>query len=223
MYILFGSRPIRTWRTDDEFFRTRRNNVESSFLRLPGEVRQMIYRAALAGRVFRIGRERKDHRWHYHQEPKPSERNTDDTYYERKWGGTPDSKSSQPISGALLCTCRSIYYETTLMPYAENSFFATSGAVPFDSWLRSIRPAARRAITDLTTQTSFTQTISLQLKGLKRLRVAAGVFPWDRNVTERSLKAQESVAMKWETFGFRPVLCQHGVPEDDATRSAMRT
>ncbi|KAF2277408.1 uncharacterized protein EI97DRAFT_290545 [Westerdykella ornata] len=108
-----------------------RENANSPLLRLPPEIRNMIFRYAVGGMTF------------------------DFTACERPWlqrlrGWKP--RVNNPIKNcfSLLRVCRQIYSETALLPFSANTFHISEDQQEdFDDWLQDRLPIERDAITSL--------------------------------------------------------------------------
>lgn len=106
-----------------------RENAQSPLLRLPPEIRNMIFRYAVGGMTF------------------------DFTTYDRPWlhrlqGWKP--RVCNPIQNcfSLLRVCRQIYSETALLPFSANIFHVSKvDKDGFDEWLHSRSPIEQDAIT----------------------------------------------------------------------------
>lgn len=101
-----------------------RNQRESPFLRLPAEVRNKIYDAALGGRTYKF----KDAIYRDH--------------------ATLETNGERHVLGLLL-VCHQIYSEASLLPYSLNTFSFREFELSFKPFLDHRRLAHFRAITSI--------------------------------------------------------------------------
>ncbi|KAF2036022.1 hypothetical protein EK21DRAFT_49110, partial [Setomelanomma holmii] len=106
------------------------NEHDSMFLRLPGELRNKVYRYVLGGRTLRL------------REEIMAKAQIEDPVVAASIGDTSD----MPQNLAFLAVCRKIYHETRLLPFTLNTFhFRHVYHLP--TTLQQFAPSQTQAIT----------------------------------------------------------------------------
>ncbi|KAF2118390.1 hypothetical protein BDV96DRAFT_643637 [Lophiotrema nucula] len=124
------------------------NQLNSPFLRLPGEIRNQIYNELLSERVIKINRG-KMHKNHQQ-------------WGTRVYGGQKIDHATRPAPAAtlaLLSTCRQIYYETATTFYRSNTFSFDTEKDMMD-WAPTLQPAQLGAIQTIQAGLHFTHTVT---------------------------------------------------------------
>ncbi|KAH6629090.1 hypothetical protein C7974DRAFT_393824 [Boeremia exigua] len=135
------------------------NQLESPFLRLPGEVRNRIYEYALGGKVISYNQH------HSHS--------IDADYYRQHGYGTPEPHTVSTLLH-LTATCRQIHAETDLHIFKYNEFLINTSTV-LQSFVEALSQRQLSAIrTYIWPQRSgyVTDEMMEQLVGMRKILVA---------------------------------------------------
>lgn len=169
---------------------SRRNQRHFPFLRLPAELRNKIYMYALGGKTWIIALQ--GGRGSYQSQPDL------------------DDVSTHPM--ALLQSCRQVYAEASLFPYAYNTFEGWHGG-HLHVWVQSLSHDQRTAVasirrtqrswviqsaTGLAVSPFFWMDVPLMadwgLAGLKDIEIKVVLSPWTSMLDQTGVRAAKLVA-----------------------------